>query len=136
MNLQGFLRDFLFPKVKFGLTSTIATAVDHIIYLVLIMYLIESRAHFISYGIGMIINFLLQKRFVFMLKRRVYIAFIISILFSVLGLFAGTFLIHNFAKINFFSNHKYINKLAVTGIIFIYNFYTKRFAFEKEYTKL
>jgi len=136
MNLHRYLRDFLFPKVKFGLTSTITTAIDHIIYLILIKYLIESKAHFISYGIGIIINFLLQKRFVFMLKRRVYIAFIISVLFSIIGLIAGTLLIHNFAKTEFFSNHKYLNKLAVTGIIFIYNFYTKRFAFEKEYTKL
>jgi putative flippase GtrA len=100
MNLQGFLRDFLFPKVKFGLTSTIATAIDHIIYLILIKYLIESRAHFISYSIGMIINFLLQKRFVFMLKRRIYITFIISVLFSIFGLVDGTYLIHNFSKIS------------------------------------
>lgn len=136
MNLQRLLKDFLFPKFKFGLTSIITTAIDHIIYLILIKYLIESKAHFISYGIGIIINFLLQKSFVFMLRRRVYVAFIMSILFSIIGLIAGTFLVHNFAKIEFFSNHKYLNKLAVTGIIFIYNFYTKRFAFEKEYTKL
>ncbi len=136
MNLQRLLKDFLFPKIKFGLTSIITTAIDHIIYLILIRYLIESRAHFISYGIGIIINFMLQKRFVFMLRRKVYIAFIISVLFSIFGLIASTFLVHNFAKIDFFSNHKYLNKLAVTGIIFIYNFYTKRFAFEKEYTKL
>ena len=136
MNLQRLLKDFLFPKLKFGLTSIITTAIDHIIYLILIRYLIESKAHFISYGIGIIINFLLQKSFVFMLRRRVYIAFIMSVLFSIIGLLAGTMLIHNFAKIEFFSNHKYLNKLAVTGIIFIYNFYTKRFAFEKEYTKL
>jgi len=118
------------------MTSTIATAIDHIIYLVLIKYIIESKAHFISYAIGIITNFILQKRFVFMLKRKVYVTFILSVSFSIFGLIAGTFLIHYFAKIDFFSNHKYYNKLLVTVMIFIYNFYTKRFAFEKEYTKL
>ena len=130
------MKNFLVPKIKFGMTSTIATAVDHIIYLVLIKYIIESKAHFISYAIGMITNFLLQKRFVFMLKRKVYAAFVLSVTFSIIGLFAGTFLIHTFAKIDFFGDHKYYNKLLVTLIIFIYNFYTKRFAFEKEYTRL
>ena len=136
MNLNRFLRNFLVPKIKFGMTSTIATAIDHIIYLVLIKYIIESKAHFISYTIGIITNFILQKRFVFMLKRKVYVTFILSVSFSIFGLIAGTFLIHYFAKIDFFSNHKYYNKLLVTVMIFIYNFYTKRFAFEKEYTKL
>ncbi len=136
MNLNRFLRNFLVPKIKFGMTSTIATAIDHIIYLVLIKYIIESKAHFISYAIGIITNFILQKRFVFMLKRKVYVTFILSVSFSIFGLIAGTFLIHYFAKIDFFSNHKYYNKLLVTVMIFIYNFYTKRFAFEKEYTKL
>lgn len=136
MSLNRFLRNFLVPKIKFGMTSTIATAIDHIIYLVLIKYIIESKAHFISYAIGIITNFILQKRFVFMLKRKVYVTFILSVSFSIFGLIAGTFLIHYFAKIDFFSNHKYYNKLLVTVMIFIYNFYTKRFAFEKEYTKL
>jgi putative flippase GtrA len=136
MSFNRFLKNFLIPKIKFGMTSIIATAVDHIIYLVLIRFIIESKAHFISYAIGMITNFLLQKRFVFMLKRKVYTAFFLSVSFSIIGLFAGTFLIHSFSRIDFFANHKYYNKLLVTLIIFIYNFYTKRFAFEKEYTKL
>ncbi len=136
MNFNRFLKNFLVPKIRFGITSTIATAIDHIIYLILIKYLVESKAHFISYAIGMITNFILQKRFVFMLKRKVHTVFILSLSFSVVGLFAGTFFIHSFAKIDFFGNHKYYNKLLVTVIIFIYNFYTKRFAFEKEYTKL
>ena len=121
MNLNRFLRNFLVPKIKFGMTSTIATAIDHIIYLVLIKYIIESKAHFISYAIGIITNFILQKRFVFMLKRKVYVTFILSVSFSIFGLIAGTFLIHYFAKIDFFSNHKYYNKLLVTVMIFIYN---------------
>ena len=136
MNINRFMRNFLIPKIKFGMTSTIATAIDHIIYLILIRYLIESKAHFISYAIGMIVNFILQKRFVFMLKRKVYVVFFLSVSFSIIGLLAGTFLIHSFSKIDFFGSHKYYNKLLVTVIIFIYNFYTKRFAFEKEYTKL
>jgi putative flippase GtrA len=118
------------------MTSTIATAIDHIIYLILIRFLVESKAHFISYAIGIVTNFLLQKRFVFMLKRKVYAAFFLSVSFSIIGLIVGTLLIHTFAKIEFFCNHKYYNKLLVTVIIFVYNFYTKRFAFEKEYNKL
>ncbi len=136
MNLTYKLKNIIIPKIKFAITSSIATIIDHLIYILLINWFIESIANLISYSIGMVINFMLQKKFIFILRRKLHITFIISIFFSLLGLLITTLLIHLFSKNTFFSQHKYINKLLVTGIVFIYNFYTKRFAFEKEYSKL
>ena len=136
MNLTYKLKNIIIPKVKFAITSSVATLIDHLIYIILINWFIESIANLISYSIGMFINFMLQKKFIFILKRKLYITLIMSIFFSLAGLSLTTVLIHFFSRNTFFSQHKYVNKLLATGIVFIYNFYTKRFAFEKEYSKL
>ncbi|MGD1839901.1 MAG: GtrA family protein [Thermonemataceae bacterium] len=126
------LRDFLLPKLKFATTSSVATAVDYVLYLVLVTSgLRPVVSNLISGFCGMVLNFILQKRFVFLLKRDVKTAFVLSICFSLLGILIGTSLIYLLNKWIFFQEHQYITKLIVTGIVFFYNFYTKRFAFEK-----
>ena len=82
---------------------------------------------------GMIINFILQKRYVFILHRKLDAAFALSIGFSLLGIIIGSTIIGLLVKIDFFSENPFITKLIVTGLIFFYNFYTKRFAFEKQF---
>ena len=138
MKLKEFIKSFVASKFKFALTSTIATGFDHgiFIYLINSTNLIESHAHLISYPIGVMTNIILQRLFIFELKRKLHNAFILAILFSIIGYLGGTFLIHLFAKIDFFASNRYFNKLVVTAIIFFYNFYTKRFAFENEIKKL
>lgn len=136
MILKTRLRKFILPKARFGLASIVATAVDQILYIILISHLIESKANFISYSVAMILNFILQKKFIFALKRKTQTAFLMSMFFSLIGLFFGTLLIHWFSQFSFFGNHRYLNKVVVTGIIFFYNFYTKRFAFEKTFSGL
>ena len=136
MNLTYRIKQIFIPKLKFAVTSLIATIVDHSLFILLIRWLVESNANLISYSVGMIVNFILQKKFIFILKRRLHVAFVLSMLFSVIGLLLGTGFIILLSKNDFFAHHKYLNKLTVTGIIFVYNFYTKRFAFEKEYNKL
>lgn len=136
MQIKSFLKDFLVPKFKFAITSGIATAADYGIYLVLTHLLLtsESISHAISYTVGMIINFFLQKRFIFLQKRKITYVFMLSIGFSMGGwvlsqaIFNG--LIHSFS---FFETYDLLAKIVVTGIIFFYNFYTKRFSFEKRY---
>jgi len=135
MEIVPFLKNFLIPKIKFAITSSIATAMDYGIYLFLTLFLLvsESASHAISYSVGMIINFLLQKRFIFLLKRKLYQAFGLSVMFSLIGwmisqgLFNGLILYSGF-----FKQHDILAKIIVTFVIFFYNFYTKRFSFEKK----
>lgn len=117
--------------VKFASTSAIATLVDYILYLVLVEYFFSPvYSHIISAGCGMIINFFLQKRFVFVLRRKIQWAFIGSVLASLIGIALGSVLIHYLNFIDFFKEYQFITKLVVTGTIFFYNFFTKRFIFE------
>ena len=64
-------------KAKFATTSLVATIVEYSLYTLLIWWGNSLRlAQLLSYGVGMIVNFLLQKLFVFDLKRSVGQAFL------------------------------------------------------------
>jgi len=135
MDIKAFIKNFFIPKLKFAITSSIATAVDYGIYISLTTLLMtsESTSHAISYTIGMIINFFLQKRFIFYLNRKLYQAFFLSVAFSLIGWIISQGLFNLFISYtDFFSNHDIIAKIIVTFVIFFYNFYTKRFSFEKK----
>jgi len=135
MRLRGYLKDFFIPKFKFAITSSIATAVDYSIYISLTMmaHFTETTSHAISYTVGMVFNFLLQKKFIFENNRKTGYAFILSVIFSLIGWLLSqavfNLLIH---YVEFFSHYDLLAKVVVTATIFLYNFYTKRFSFEKK----
>lgn len=121
-------------KLKFAFSSSLATAVDYGMYLFLVgSYFTPVISNIISAGSGMLINFIIQKTYVFRLNRKLKIAFMISLLTSIIGLGIGTSLIYLLNKNPFFFDQQYITKALVIGIIFFYNFYMKRFAFEKRF---
>ncbi|GJM34708.1 MAG: hypothetical protein DHS20C18_37090 [Saprospiraceae bacterium] len=116
------------------MTSSVATAVDYVLYLVLVRnWLAPVPANVISYSVGMVINFLLQKRFVFTLQRSVSKAFGLAILVSLGGMVLSTGIIYLLSRVDFFVDRQYLAKLSATGIVFFYNFYLKRFVFEKRF---
>lgn len=135
MRLRSYLKDFFIPKFKFALTSSIATAVDYGIYISLTMmaHFTETTSHAISYTVAMVINFLLQRKFIFENNRKTGYAFILSVIFSLIGWLLSqavfNLLIHYVA---FFRHYDLLAKVVVTATIFLYNFYTKRFSFEKK----
>jgi len=119
-------------KVKFAMSSSVATIVDYVLYQVLVRYFFSPVAsNLISATVGMVINFFLQKKYIFELKRSVNIAFIISLLVSVGGIGISTIIIHFLNNSEILSGNQYIIKAIATGTVFFYNFYLKRFAFEK-----
>jgi putative flippase GtrA len=135
MKWLPFIKNFVIPKVKFAVTSSIATAVDYGIYILLTSLFLtsESISHAISYTVGMIINFFLQKRFIFLLKRKLYHAFGLSVIFSLLGWLISQGLFNLMVLYTgFFQQNDILAKIIVTFVIFFYNFYTKRFSFEKK----
>jgi putative flippase GtrA len=121
-------------KVKFAMSSSLATLVDYVLYQVLVRYFFSPVAsNLISATVGMVINFFLQKKYIFELKRSVNIAFIISLLVSVGGIGISTIIIHFLNNSEMLSGNQYIIKAIATGTVFFYNFYMKRFAFEKRF---
>ena len=121
-------------KVKFAMSSSVATLVDYVLYQVLVRYFFSPVAsNLISATVGMVINFFLQKKYIFELKRSVNIAFIISLLVSVGGIGISTIIIHFLNNSEMLSGNQYIIKAIATGTVFFYNFYMKRFAFEKRF---
>ena len=129
--LYYLILHFIVPKMKFAFTSALVTILDYFFYLFLFYnFFSPVVSNLISYSLLMVLNFVLQKRFVFALKGKLSEAFVKSMLFSLLGLGLSTTMIAGLNEFNFFFQYQYITKVIVTGVIFFYNYYTKRFAFE------
>lgn len=121
-------------KVKFASTSLVATAIDYSLYLLLVdRFFPPVIANIISFSSSVVINFLLQKRFVFKLNRKVSKAFGLSLLVSLGGLILSTSIVYWLSNTMFFAQRQYLTKLCATGIVFFYNFYMKRYVFEKRF---
>lgn len=127
-------RKLLFLKVRFALSGLVATSVDYGLYLALVDRLFTPvGSNIISYSCAVIINFLMQKRFVFNLRGSVTRAFTGSMIVSLVGLLLSTLLVFLLTKIEFLDQRQYLLKLIATGIIFFYNFYMKRYVFERRF---
>lgn len=124
--------NFIIPKLKYAATALVATSFDYLSFFLLIeLGVFITTAQFTANAIGLLINFFMLKKFVFKLNRSVLTSFQLVLLFAIMGLGLSTYLVHILHKISFFNEHLIILKILVTGIIFLYNFYTKRFSFEK-----
>lgn len=122
---------FIVPKVKFAFTSVVATAFDYILYLILFYNFFSPEvSNIISYSCAVLLNFMLQKKYVFRIKGKIQTTFLFSMMFSLIGLVLSTILISALNKIDVLFHYQYLTKVIVTGVIFFYNYYTKRFAFE------
>lgn len=136
MSLSKILKNFLLPKAKFAVTSAVATALDYGIYLTLTLAFAvsETVSHAVSYSLAMILNFLLQRRFIFQSKRKTSAIFAMSIMFSLIGWILSqaifNLLIFSFS---FFHHWDILAKILTTAVIFLYNFYTKRYSFERKF---
>ena len=116
------------------MTSGVATAVDYVLYMVMVTWFFEPvLSNIISFTLAVIVNFALQKRFVFEMNRRPSRVFVLAMMVSLGGLLLSTAIIYGLNLIEFFAERQYLCKLGATGIVFFYNFYLKRFAFEKRF---
>lgn len=122
-------------KLRFAMTGAVATSVDYFLYLWLVDWQgwPPVRANVLSYSCGMVLNFLMQKRFVFELKGSSMGAFGLSALVSLGGMALSTGIVYGLSQIVFFSENQYITKLIATGLVFFYNFYLKRYVFERKF---
>ena len=123
--------DLLFKIGKFGVSGLIATSVNYGMYLLLAnKVFIPEVATVISYASGALVNFVLQRYFVFDLNRSVGSAFALSMLVSVGGLLIDLTIIHLLHRFPIFGNAEWLIKAVATGTTFFYNFLLKRRVFE------
>lgn len=128
------LKKLFFLKLRYAASGLVATSVDYTIYMVLVNRVFSPVvSNVISYSISAVVNFLLQKRFVFTLQRKASTAFVLSLMVSLGGLLLSTTIIYYLSQIEFFAARQYLTKLITTGIVFFYNFYLKRYVFEKRF---
>ena len=134
-------------KLKFATVSLAATAFDFLFYSFFVLLILpddgspSTRQKIIivtAVGafIGMLINFFMQKRFVFDLQRKVSVALMLAIGVSLGGVFLNTSIVAFLSDYDFFLQskfHKILPKITATGLVFFYNFYLKRYVFEKRF---
>lgn len=119
-------------QTKFAISGLVATATDYILYLLLVHNLFSPvPSNVISYSTAMVINFMLQKKFVFSLQGSSFRTFIMSVMVSMGGLLLSTAIVHGLNQIAYYGERQYLIKLVATIIVFFYNFYLKRLVFEK-----
>jgi putative flippase GtrA len=135
LNWQKLWKLFLL-KAKFATTSLVATVVDLSIFWVLDNYFFPQQvliSTVISSGCGMVVNFLLQKRFVFTLTDSVSRTFLLAILVSLGGIALNAAIVVGLTQFAFFDAHRLLAKICAIGIVFFYNFYLKRYVFERKF---
>lgn len=122
-------------KTKFAASSGLATLVDMGLFALLakITSIPVEVINIISSLVGMVFNFILQKKYIFQLNRKVRTAFILSLIVSLGGIFISTSIIYGLKTIDIFQTYPILAKIIATGIVFFYNFYLKRFSFEKKF---
>jgi putative flippase GtrA len=121
-------------KLQFGFASLLATGIDYTVFLLLIWLDFDAvKAHYVSASLGMLVNFLVQNQYVFLRERALLTTFLLSMTVSVIGIVLGGFLMGWIQQFPFWNAHLYLAKIVVTGLIFFYNFYLKRFVFEKRF---
>lgn len=121
-------------KARYAAASAVATALDYGIYLALVHRVFEpAPANVISYSCGVFVNFVLQRWFVFELQRPVKQAFFLAMLVSLGGMALSTGIVHGLSQLTWFNQQQVITKFCATAIVFFYNFYLKRYVFEKRF---
>jgi putative flippase GtrA len=128
------MRGLLKLKARFAMSGAVATSVDYVLYLLLANRVFSPViSNLISYSCSVVLNFLMQKRFVFALQGSARRAFLLSVLVSLGGLGLSTGIIYGLNTMPFFAKYQPITKLCATGIVFFYNFYLKRYVFEHKF---
>ncbi|MBK8706010.1 MAG: GtrA family protein [Saprospiraceae bacterium] len=126
-------RQLVMMKAKYATASAIATAVDYTLYLMLVDRVFSpAPSNVISYTCGVLVNFVLQRFFVFELQRRASHAFLLAMLVSLGGMAISTGIVAGLSMLAFLHSTSLLQTLRHRHCIF-YNFYFKRYVFEKAF---
>ena len=132
-NLSPLKKLFLL-KAKYATASATATAVDYLLYFILLQFgVLKTWANFFSYPVGVVLNFVLQKKYIFSMTRGLRNTFVLAMLISAGGWAMNATLFGLFMKVPLLNTYHWFAKILVNALIFFYNFYGKRFAFENRF---
>ncbi|WP_420458688.1 GtrA family protein [Neolewinella sp.] len=116
---------------KYALTGLIATAINYGLYLLLVdRFLPPVPATVIAYSSSVVLNFFLQRYFVFELRRSLRSAFLLSMVVSVGGLLLDAVIVYGLHFFPLLGDREWGIKLVATGVVFFYNYFGKRRVFE------
>tara|TARA_Y100000591_G_scaffold330407_1_gene361343 strand:- start:6173 stop:6550 length:378 start_codon:yes stop_codon:yes gene_type:complete len=116
--------------IKFLCSGSIATLVDYGLFLIVFIHFFPPViSHILSFSCGWVVNFSIQRKYVFKSKKKINATIRLGILFSSLGLLFSSGILYGLNLFPFFLNRQYLSKLIVTGILTIYNFFTTRYIF-------
>jgi putative flippase GtrA len=133
IEIRQSIEKYLLPKLKFGMSSIVATAIDYLVFFLLFPSgMLVAWIQAIAQASGMLTNFVLQRFFIFEKKRSLSKSFAWSISFSLIAIALSALLVHGLYQLAFFQEHPIVMKVGVTILFFFFNFYTKQFAFEKK----
>jgi putative flippase GtrA len=125
---------------KFGLGSVVATVVDLLLFVFVFSPILSPfYAYLAAAAIGISVNFLIQKLFIFEMKKSVYSTFFLSVSASIITTFIGAFLIEEFVGWSILTENleethvKTAAYILVTGIRFFLNFFSKKYIFERKF---
>ena len=125
---------------KFGLGSVVATVVDLLLFVFVFSPILSPfYAYLAAAAIGISVNFLIQKLFIFEMKKSVYSTFLLSVSASIITTFIGAFLIEEFVGWSILTENleethvKTAAYILVAGIRFFLNFFSKKYIFERKF---
>lgn len=112
--------------VRYALVSLIVTTVDYATFFFTYLFTNVLIAQCIAYLVAILLSFKLHGNFVFGVSRKTHVALTAVIVFSLIGLFVSYLLLYVYIVI---TKNVYIAKAILTLTMFIYNFYSKKFAY-------
>lgn len=122
---------FIKEKISFAITGAIATGINGGVYLLLVdRVLPPGPATLIAYWSSVLLNFFMQRYFVFQLNRSLRSAFVLSMLVSIGGMGLDWLIVTGLHRFPVLGNTEYIIKGVAIFVVFFYNFYAKRRVFE------
>lgn len=122
-------------KARFFVTSGISTLLYWGAYFLFrdVFLMNPVLSNVLGYLLAVLLNFTLQKLFIFDLNRSQRDAFLMSIAVSIGGLGLSTLFVFLLSKLSFFQQYELLMVMTVSGVLFFYNFYLKRYSFEKKF---
>lgn len=123
--------NFVVEKIPFAITGLVATSVNFGMYMLLVnRFLPYLPATMIAYASGVVLNFILHRYFVFDLNRSVSKAFGLTLVTSGIGLTLDALIVSGLHRSNIYGEREWLIKGTAMGILFFYNYYSKKYAFE------
>lgn len=112
--------------IRYAIVSLFVTAVDYATFFFTYLFTNVFLAQFIAYLIAILLSFKLHGNLVFGINRKTHVALTAVVFFSLIGLMVSYAMLYIYI---FLTKNVYMSKILLTLSMFIYNFYSKKFAY-------